>query len=105
MIPVVDDFVKRFHLEDVVVVADSGLITKKNVQLLQTGKYKYILRARIRNEARKSGSGFCLRRRRRIHIRNMRRQLERIMKLIKFPMSIDKALSLPPSEAVVVSQI
>jgi len=26
MIPVVDDFVKRFHLEDVVVVADSGLI-------------------------------------------------------------------------------
>ena len=52
MIPVVDDFVKRFHLEDVVVVADSGLMTKKNVQLLQTGKYKYILGARIRNEAK-----------------------------------------------------
>jgi transposase len=52
MIPVVDDFVKRFHLEYVVVVADSGLITKKNVQLLQTGKYKYILGARIRNEAK-----------------------------------------------------
>ena len=52
MIPVVDDFVKRFHLEDVVVVADSGLMTKKNVLLLQTGKYKYILGARIRNEAK-----------------------------------------------------
>ena len=52
MIPVVDDFVKRFHLEDVVVVADSGLMTKKNVLLLQMGKYKYILGARIRNEAK-----------------------------------------------------
>lgn len=52
MIPVVDDFVKRFQLEDVVVVADSGLMTKKNVLLLQTGKYKYILGARIRNEAK-----------------------------------------------------
>ena len=52
MIPVVDDFVKRFQLEDVVVVTDSGLMTKKNVLLLQTGKYKYILGARIRNEAK-----------------------------------------------------
>ena len=42
----------RFHLEDVVVVADSGLMTKKNVLLLQMGKYKYILGARIRNEAK-----------------------------------------------------
>ncbi|WP_155808361.1 hypothetical protein [Xylanibacter brevis] len=33
-------------------MADSGLMTKKNVQLLQTGKYKYILGARIRNEAK-----------------------------------------------------
>jgi len=52
MIPVVDDFVRRFHLEDVVIVADSGLMTKKNVKLLQTGMYKYILGARIRNEAK-----------------------------------------------------
>ena len=52
MVPVVDDFVARFHLEDVVVVADSGLMTKKNVKLLQAGKYKYILGARIRNEAK-----------------------------------------------------
>ena len=52
MVPVVDDFVARFHLKNVVVVADSGLMTKKNVKLLQTGKYKYILGARIRNEAK-----------------------------------------------------
>ena len=52
MLPVVDDFIRRFQLEDVVVVADSGLMTKKNVKLLQTGRYKYILGARIRNEAK-----------------------------------------------------
>jgi len=52
MIPVVEDFVTRFKLEDFVVVADSGLMTKKNITLLQTGNYKYILGARIRNEAK-----------------------------------------------------
>lgn len=52
MIPVVDDFVARFHLKDVIIVADSGLMTRKNVKMLQSGKYRYILGARIRNEAR-----------------------------------------------------
>jgi hypothetical protein len=50
MIPVVEDFVKRFHLEDFVVVADSGLINKKNLELLESGGYKYIIGARIKNE-------------------------------------------------------
>jgi len=52
MIPMVDDFVKRFNLTDYVVVADSGLMTRKNLMLLQKGNYKYILGARIRNEAK-----------------------------------------------------
>lgn len=51
MIPVVEDFVKRFNLADFVVVADSGLMSKKNLALLQSGGYKYILGARIRNES------------------------------------------------------
>lgn len=52
MLPVVEDFVTRFNLKDFVVVADSGLMTKKNITLLQSGRYKYILGARIRNEAK-----------------------------------------------------
>lgn len=52
IIPIKEDFVKRFHLEDMVAVADSGLMTKKTVQLLQTGKNKYILGTRIRNEVK-----------------------------------------------------
>ena len=50
MIPVVEDFVARFKLKDFVIVADSGLMNKKNLLLLETGKYKYIIGARIKNE-------------------------------------------------------
>jgi transposase len=50
MMPVVEDFVRRFNLEDFVVVADSGLINKKNIALLESGGYKYIIGARIKNE-------------------------------------------------------
>jgi len=50
MIPVVEDFVKRFNLKDFVVVADSGLINKKNLALLESGNYKYIIGSRIKNE-------------------------------------------------------
>jgi len=34
MIPIIDDFVRRFSLKDFVVVADSGLMSGKNVSLL-----------------------------------------------------------------------
>ena len=50
MIPVVEDFVERFKLEDFVIVADSGLINKTNLALLELGNYKYIIGARIKNE-------------------------------------------------------
>jgi transposase len=50
MLPIVEDFAQRFKLEDFVVVADSGLMNKANLQLLETGGYKYIIGARIKNE-------------------------------------------------------
>jgi transposase len=50
MIPVVEDFVYRFGLEDFVVVADSGLMNQKNIDLLEMGGYKYIIGARIKSE-------------------------------------------------------
>jgi transposase len=54
MLPLVEDFVQRFNLDDFVVVADSGLMNKTNVNLLESGGYKYILGARIKNEAEKT---------------------------------------------------
>ena len=51
MLPIVEDFVQRFNLEDFVVVADSGLMNKTNMALLESGGYKYIIGARIKNES------------------------------------------------------
>ena len=45
MIPIIDDFIQRFNIKDFVVVADSGLLNKTNVDLLRQAGYKYILGA------------------------------------------------------------
>jgi transposase len=52
MLPIVEDFVHRFHLDDFVVVADSGLMNKTNISLLESGGYKYIIGARIKSESK-----------------------------------------------------
>ena len=51
MLPIVEDFVHRFNLSDFVIVADSGLMNKTNISLLETAGYKYIIGARIKNES------------------------------------------------------
>ena len=52
MLPIVDDFVQRFNLgNDFVVIADSGLMSAKNVKLLRDCGYKYIIGARIKKES------------------------------------------------------
>ncbi|MDR2980284.1 MAG: transposase [Bacteroidales bacterium] len=50
MIPIVEDFVHRFQLDNFVIVADSELMTKTNMALLESANYKYIIGARIKNE-------------------------------------------------------
>ena len=50
MIPVIDDFVRKFSLKDFVVVADAGLMRLKNIELLKSAQYKYVIGARIKNE-------------------------------------------------------
>ena len=51
MIPVIDDFVSRFELTDFVVVADAGLLSRKNIDLLKAAGYKFILAGRIKKES------------------------------------------------------
>ncbi len=51
MIPVIDDFVSRFGLTDFVVVADAGLLSRKNIDLLKAANYKFILAGRIKKES------------------------------------------------------
>jgi transposase len=51
MLPVVEDFVREFDLKDFVIVADSGLMNKNNIEHLKQKSYKYIIGARIKNES------------------------------------------------------
>ena len=51
MLPVIENFVSEFNLEKFVIVADSGMINKENLSLLEAKNYKYILGARIKTES------------------------------------------------------
>ena len=53
MLPIVEDFVDRFKLDNFIVVADSGLMNKSNISLLESGGYKYIIGAKIKTETEK----------------------------------------------------
>lgn len=50
LIPFLEQISKKFKLDKPVVVADSGLLSNKNVEALESKGYKYILGARIKNE-------------------------------------------------------
>jgi transposase len=50
LLPVIDAFKKQYELADLVVIADSGLLSNDNIIELQTKGYRYILGARIKNE-------------------------------------------------------
>lgn len=51
MIPIIDDFKQRFGLDDFVVVADSGFMIKRNIEMLRSGGYSFIVGARIKKSA------------------------------------------------------
>ena len=48
MSPIIDDFKQRFCLDDFVVVADSGFMIKRNIEMLRTGGYQFIVGGRIK---------------------------------------------------------
>ena len=53
MLPAVTEFVRKYKLEDFIVVADSGLMNGDNVAELEANGYKYIIGAKIKNESGK----------------------------------------------------
>lgn len=52
MLPVIDAFKKKYQLQNLVIIADAGLLSKGNIEQLQKGQYEYILGARIKNETK-----------------------------------------------------
>jgi transposase len=51
MLPVIEHFIKKHTIEKLIVVADAGLLSNKNINLLKEKNYQYILGARIKNES------------------------------------------------------
>lgn len=52
MLPVVTEFVRKYELDDFIVVADSGLMNNDNIADLEANGYKYIIGAKIKNESK-----------------------------------------------------
>ncbi len=50
LIPIIEHFVNKHKPEQLIVVADAGLLSQKNMTLLTEKQYQYILGARIKNE-------------------------------------------------------
>jgi transposase len=50
MLPVIKAFKEKYSLKELIVVADSGLLSSENVKELEQNKYGYILGARLKNE-------------------------------------------------------
>ena len=50
LIPIIEHFVSKHQVQQLVVVADAGLLSQKNMALLTKKQYQYILGARIKNE-------------------------------------------------------
>lgn len=50
MLPIIDSFKSKYGLKQLIIVADSGLLSKKNIERLQKNNYEFILGARIKNE-------------------------------------------------------
>jgi len=50
MLPIIDTFKVKYKLAKLVIIADSGLLSKANITELQEKGYEFILGARIKNE-------------------------------------------------------
>ncbi|MBK5209218.1 MAG: hypothetical protein JJE44_06910, partial [Flavobacteriaceae bacterium] len=53
MLPVVDVFKKKYNLQQLIIVTDSGLMSNNNIEELISKNYEFILGARIKNETKK----------------------------------------------------
>ena len=49
LLPVVDHFKSKYASKNLIVIADSGLLSNKNIEQLKAQQYQYILGARIKN--------------------------------------------------------
>lgn len=51
MLPVIDAFKKKYKVDRLIVVADAGLMSDKNIKLLLAHQYSFLIGARVKNES------------------------------------------------------
>lgn len=52
MLPILNEFKKKYEIRDLVVVADAGLLSNDNISELEKGNYQYIIGARLKSESK-----------------------------------------------------
>lgn len=52
MLPVIEAFKKKYEMQQLIVIADAGLMSNKNITALLKRQYDFIIGARIKNESR-----------------------------------------------------
>jgi transposase len=52
MLPIINTFKNKYDLNQLIIVADSGLLSNPNIEELQAENYEFILGARIKNESK-----------------------------------------------------
>jgi transposase len=52
LIPIIEHFITKHKVQQLIVVADAGLLSQKNIESLIAKQYQYILGARIKNETK-----------------------------------------------------
>lgn len=52
MLPVIESFKEKYGLKNLVIIADSGLMSNTNIEQLQQKHYDFIIGARIKNETK-----------------------------------------------------
>jgi transposase len=52
MLPIINIFKKKYYLSQLIIVADSGLLSNSNIEELRANNYEFILGARIKNESK-----------------------------------------------------
>jgi len=50
MLPIIQAFKEKYQIQDLIVIADAGMMSNKNIKKLQEQGYEFIIGARIKNE-------------------------------------------------------
>jgi len=60
MLPIINAIKNKYDLNQLIIVADSGLLSNPNIEELRAENYEFILGARIKNESKSIKEDFCL---------------------------------------------